>query len=104
LALLLHLLLFALALAALHVGMSWRRPLPLARFCAAAAGAHVAIGLAVWLPALVGQAMRSWTTMWWTPVVVLGLFASGGAAASLWLGAVRGIAWLIEQRAARRRG
>lgn len=103
-ALLLHLLLFALALAALHAGMSWRRPLPLARFCAAVAGANVVIGLAVWLPTLSGQAQRSWTTLWWAPVLAFGLFASGGAAAVLWLGVVRGLAWLIERRIARRRG
>jgi hypothetical protein len=87
--LLLHAFLMASSLAALHVGLSWKAPLSPVRFCAAAAAAHVVVGLAVWLPTLARQAGRSWTTAWWTPLLVVGLFATGAVLAAAWLGAVR---------------
>lgn len=101
-AFLLHVLLTALAIGALHVGLSWGRPLPILRFCAAVSAAHVAIGLAVWLPVLARQAGRSWTTAWWAPVFALGLFATGALLAAAWLGAVRGLELLIRRRLAHR--
>ena len=100
--LLLHAFLLASSLAALHVGLSWKGPLPLIRFCAAAAGANVVVGLLVWLPALARQAGRSWTTGWWTPLLVVGLFATGAVLGAAWLGTVRGIELLIRRRLARR--
>lgn len=87
-AFLLHAFLVTLCLGALHIVMSSRGPLSPVRFCAAAAAAHVVIGLAVALPALVGQAGRSWTTAWWPPLYALGLFASGIVLGAAWLGLV----------------
>jgi hypothetical protein len=96
---LLHALLFVAALGILHLGLSWRRPLPFVRFCAAAAGAHVVIGLGVWLPLLARQVLRSWTTAAWAPLLALGLFATGGVLGAAWIATVRGLERLVRRGA-----
>lgn len=96
-ALLLHALLFALCLGALHLAMSQRGPLSPVSFCAAAAASHVVVGLAVALPAMSGQAGRAWTTAWWLPAYALGLFASGVALGAAWLGVVHGLKRVLRR-------
>ena len=99
-----YVLLLGGALAVLHLGLSWRRRLPLAAFCAAGSAASVVLGLLLLRNVIGGQVDRSlFGGALWIVLLALGFFAVGAVAAVSWWGLVLASCRLVEWIQARRR-